>query len=167
MRLRTECRTSRHPAQRIFGAPIRGIHGSGKETIALSGQNRKNAAHGSERRQPDGGLPPAPPPEPFTKAFRWMLLARTLDDKLPASTGQARSTAVSSWAVVMRRWPRRWSGLASGGRFTPRSSGSGRPVAFGEPVLDVVRTFMGSALVRCVVAMGMCIAAVHARASCR
>jgi acetoin:2,6-dichlorophenolindophenol oxidoreductase subunit alpha len=90
----------------------------------------------------------APPfPAQYLKAFRFMLLARVLDDKI-ASLGRAgkihggvflgRGQEALSAALGMA--------LRRGDIFAPLiRDGAGR-LAFGEPVLDAVRTCLGSAL---------------------
>ena len=90
-----------------------------------------------------------PPPlrEPFTKAFRWMLLARTLDDKLASLyragkihggvfLGRGHEALAASVGLALR----------PGDVYAPLIRDLAGRLAFGEPVLDVVRTFMGSAL---------------------
>jgi pyruvate dehydrogenase E1 component alpha subunit/2-oxoisovalerate dehydrogenase E1 component alpha subunit len=93
--------------------------------------------------------PEAPPPFPaqYLKAYRFMLLARVLDDKI-ASLGRAgkihggvflgRGQEALSAALGMA--------LRPGDIFAPLiRDGAGR-LAFGEPLLDAVRTCLGSAL---------------------
>ncbi|MGA2175878.1 MAG: thiamine pyrophosphate-dependent enzyme [Verrucomicrobiota bacterium] len=86
-------------------------------------------------------------PAQFLKAFRFMLLARVLDDKI-ASLGRAgkihggvflgRGQEALSASVGMA--------LRRGDIFAPLiRDGAGR-LAFGEPLLDSVRTYLGSAL---------------------
>ena len=90
-----------------------------------------------------------PPPlrDPFTKAFRWMLLARTLDDKLASLyragkihggvfLGRGHEALTASVGMALR----------PGDVYAPLIRDLAGRLAFGEPVLDVVRTFMGSAL---------------------
>ena len=83
----------------------------------------------------------------FVRAFRWMLLARVLDDKF-ASLYRAgkihggvflgRGQEALSVAVGIH--------LRRGDIFAPLiRDGAGR-LAFGEPVLDAVRTYLGSPL---------------------
>src|SRR5881296_2033783 len=83
----------------------------------------------------------------YAKAFRWMLLARTLDDKL-ASLYRAgkihggvflgRGQEALSVAVGLA--------LRKGDVFAPLIRDSAGRLAFGEPILDAVRTYLGSAL---------------------
>src|SRR5882762_8512075 len=83
----------------------------------------------------------------YTKAFRWMLLARTLDDKF---AGLYRAGKIHG-GVFLGRGQEALSvsvGLAlrKGDIFAPLiRDGAGR-LAFGEPILDGVRTYLGSAL---------------------
>src|SRR5882762_9202913 len=83
----------------------------------------------------------------YTKAFRWMLLARTLDDKF---AGLYRAGKIHG-GVFLGRGQEALSvsiGLAlrKGDVFAPLiRDGAGR-LAFGEPMLDAVRTYLGSAL---------------------
>src|SRR6266536_4332526 len=83
----------------------------------------------------------------YTKAFRWMLLARVLDDKF-ASLYRAgkihggvflgRGQEALSAAVGMA--------LRKGDIFAPLIRDLAGRLAFGEPVLDAVRTYLGSPL---------------------
>jgi pyruvate dehydrogenase E1 component alpha subunit/2-oxoisovalerate dehydrogenase E1 component alpha subunit len=88
-----------------------------------------------------------PFPSQYLKAFRFMLLARVLDDKI-ASLGRAgkihggvflgrgQEALSASLGMALRR----------GDIFAPLiRDGAGR-LAFGEPVLDAVRTYLGSSL---------------------
>src|SRR6266496_5376344 len=82
----------------------------------------------------------------YTKAFRWMLLARVLDDKF-ASLYRAgkihggvflgRGQEALSAAVGMA--------LRKGDVFAPLIRDLAGRLAFGEPMLDAVRTYLGSA----------------------
>ena len=83
----------------------------------------------------------------YIQACRWMLLARTLDDKLASlyRTGKIHG------GVFLGRGQEALSvsiGLAlrKGDVFAPLIRDLAGRLAFGEPVLDVVRTFLGSAL---------------------
>src|SRR5881296_3548444 len=83
----------------------------------------------------------------YAKAFRWMLLARTLDDKL-ASLYRAgkihggvflgRGQEALSVAVGLA--------LRKGDVFAPLIRDSAGRLAFGEPILEAVRSYLGSAL---------------------
>ncbi|MGO8697851.1 MAG: thiamine pyrophosphate-dependent dehydrogenase E1 component subunit alpha [Limisphaerales bacterium] len=94
-------------------------------------------------------LPETAPPFPaqYLKAFRFMLLARVLDDKI-ASLGRAGKI---HGGVFLGRGQEALSAslgmaLHPGDIFAPLiRDGAGR-LAFGEPVLDAVRTYLGSAL---------------------
>lgn len=90
---------------------------------------------------------PLPLREPFAKAFRWMLLARTLDDKLASLyragkihggvfLGRGHEAMAASVGLALR----------PGDVYAPLIRDLAGRLAFGEPVLDVVRTFLGSAL---------------------
>src|SRR3989454_1659361 len=83
----------------------------------------------------------------YTKAFRWMLLARTLDDKL-ASLYRAGKI---HGGVFLGRGQEALSvsvglSLRKGDVFAPLIRDMAGRLAFGEPVLDAVRTYLGSAL---------------------
>jgi acetoin:2,6-dichlorophenolindophenol oxidoreductase subunit alpha len=95
---------------------------------------------------------PAPTPECVgadlaTRAFRWMLLARVLDDKLASLyrggkihggvyLGRGQEALSVSVGISLRK----------GDVFAPLiRDGAGR-LAFGEPVIDAVRTCLGSPL---------------------
>jgi len=89
----------------------------------------------------------APPHERFLEAFRWMLLARTLEEKLVSLyrggqiTGgvyigkgqEAVSVACGSF-------------LEKGDIFAPLIRDQAGRSAFGEPLVDVTRTYLGSRL---------------------
>src|SRR3989454_447903 len=85
--------------------------------------------------------------EPYARAFRCMLLARTLDDKL-ASLYRAGKI---HGGVFLGRGQEALSvsvgvNLQKGDVFAPLiRDGAGR-LAFGEPLLDAVRTYLGSPL---------------------
>jgi len=98
-------------------------------------------------QEPRRAEPPATSRETCLRAYRFMLLARVLDDKFAAlyragkihggvflSRGQeALSAAVG---VSLKR----------GDVFAPLIRDAAGRLAFGEPVIDAVRTYMGSAL---------------------
>jgi TPP-dependent pyruvate/acetoin dehydrogenase alpha subunit len=85
--------------------------------------------------------------EQFVRAFRWMLLARVLDDKFASLyragkihggvfLGRGQEALSVALGIHLRR----------GDVFAPLiRDGAGR-LAFGEPVLDAVRTYLGSPL---------------------
>src|SRR5213596_4424566 len=83
----------------------------------------------------------------YIKAFRWMLLARTLDDKF-ASLYRAGKI---HGGVFLGRGQEALSvslGLAlqKGDVFAPLIRDQAGRLAFGEPILDAVRTYLGSTL---------------------
>src|SRR5436309_1097415 len=83
----------------------------------------------------------------YTNAFRWMLLARTLDDKF---AGLYRAGKIHG-GVFLGRGQEALSvagGLAlrAGDIFAPCIRDQAGRLAFGETVLDAVRTYLGSAL---------------------
>src|ERR1700690_2407684 len=86
-------------------------------------------------------------PAQYLKAFRFMLLSRVLDEKM---AGLYRAGKIQG-GVFLGRGQEAFSvslGLAlrKGDVFAPLiRDGAGR-LAFGEPVLDAVRTYLGSAL---------------------
>src|SRR5882672_1804762 len=83
----------------------------------------------------------------FVRAFRWMLLARVLDDKFSSLyragkihggvfLGRGQEALSVALGIHLQR----------GDIFAPLiRDGAGR-LAFGEPVLDAVRTYLGSPL---------------------
>jgi len=86
-------------------------------------------------------------PEQYLKAFRFMLLARGVDEKM---AGLYRAGKIQG-GVFLGRGQEAFSvalgmALRKGDVFAPLiRDGAGR-LAFGEPVLDAVRTYLGSAL---------------------
>src|SRR5438874_3201241 len=83
----------------------------------------------------------------YLKAFRWMLLARALDEKFASLyragkihggvfLGRGQEALSVSIGVTLRK----------GDVFAPLIRDLAGRLAFGEPVLDAVRTFLGSAL---------------------
>src|SRR5438477_2644686 len=83
----------------------------------------------------------------YTKAFRWMLLARTLDDKF---AGLYRAGKIHG-GVFLGRGQEALSvsvGLAlrRGDVFAPLIRDQAGRLAFGEPILDGVRSYLGSRL---------------------
>jgi len=89
----------------------------------------------------------AAPRDDYLKAYRWMLLARVLDDKLAnlyragkihGGVFLGRGQEALSVSIGMS--------LRKGDVFAPLiRDGAGR-LAFGEPLLDAVRTCLGSPL---------------------
>src|SRR5947208_2430802 len=90
---------------------------------------------------------PAPPHERFLEAFRWMLLSRTLEEKLVSLYRGGLITggvyigkgqeAVSAACGLF---------LQNGDIFAPLIRDQAGRSAFGEPLLDVTRTYLGSRL---------------------
>src|SRR5437879_8916174 len=83
----------------------------------------------------------------YVAAFRWMLLARTLDDKF-ASLYRAGKI---HGGVFLGRGQEALSvavgqSLRPGDVFAPLIRDAAGRLAFGETVLDAVRTYLGSAL---------------------
>src|SRR5216117_3183716 len=83
----------------------------------------------------------------FVQAFRWMLLARVLDEKLASLyrggkivggvfLGRGQEALSVSIGLALRK----------GDIFAPLIRDAGGRLAFGEPVLDAVRTYLGSPL---------------------
>lgn len=90
---------------------------------------------------------PAALRDEYISAFRWMLLARTLDDKLASLyrggkivggvfLGRGQEALSVSVGLALRK----------GDVFAPLIRDAAGRLAFGETVLDSVRTFFGSAL---------------------
>ncbi len=94
-----------------------------------------------------------PPPAPldfkqsaFLRAYRWMLLARTLDEKLAAlykaggkiSGGVFLGTGQEALSTALGL------SLRKGDIFAPLIRDLAGRLAFGEPVLDATRTYLGS-----------------------
>jgi TPP-dependent pyruvate/acetoin dehydrogenase alpha subunit len=83
----------------------------------------------------------------YLKAYRWMLLARTLDEKFASLyrggkihggcyTGRGQEAFAVSLGIALRR----------GDIYAPLIRDLAGRLAWGEPVLDSVRTYLGSAL---------------------
>src|SRR5712671_3061457 len=83
----------------------------------------------------------------YSKAFRWMLLARTLDDKFASLyragkihggvfLGRGQEALSVAAGVALRR----------GDVFAPLIRDQAGRLAFGESILDAARTYLGSAL---------------------
>src|SRR5947209_19397169 len=100
---------------------------------------------------PQAGPVVCPLREEYIQAYRWMLLARILDDKF-ASLYRAgkihggvflgRGQEALSVAVGIA--------LRKGDVFAPLLRDPAGRLAFGEPILDAVRTYLGSAPGPCV-----------------
>jgi acetoin:2,6-dichlorophenolindophenol oxidoreductase subunit alpha len=89
----------------------------------------------------------ASPRERSVQAFRWMLLARVLDDKF-ASLYRAGKI---NGGVFLGRGQEALSAslginLQSGDIFAPLIRDQAGRIAFGEPILDAIRTYFGSPL---------------------
>jgi acetoin:2,6-dichlorophenolindophenol oxidoreductase subunit alpha len=104
---------------------------------------------------PSPAAPPAVPPlkteskqESYVRAYRWMLLARTLDEKLAALykaggkisggvfLGTGQEALSTSLGLALRK----------GDVFAPLIRDLAGRLAFGESVLDATRTYLGSRL---------------------
>src|SRR5262245_18302745 len=96
---------------------------------------------------PEAGALLTPFREEYIQAWRWMLLARTLDEKLASLyragkihggvfLGRGQEALSVSIGLALRK----------GDVFAPLIRDLAGRLAFGEPVLDAVRTFLGSAL---------------------
>src|SRR5437762_7405844 len=88
---------------------------------------------------------PAPPHERFLEAFRWMLLARTLEEKLVSLyrgglitggvyIGKGQEAVSVAGGMFLRK----------GDVFAPLIRDQAGRSAFGEPLVDVTRTYLGS-----------------------
>ena len=87
----------------------------------------------------------AAPPDRFLEAFRWMLLARTLDEKLASLyrggsitggvyIGRGQEAVSVSCGLFLQK----------GDIFAPLIRDQAGRSAFGEPLVDVARTYLGS-----------------------
>src|SRR5207248_4528947 len=88
---------------------------------------------------------PSPPHERFLEAYRWMLLTRTLEEKLVSLYRGGLITG----GVYLGRGQEAVSAacgmfLQKGDVFGPLIRDQAGRSAFGEPLLDVVRTYLGS-----------------------
>jgi pyruvate dehydrogenase E1 component alpha subunit/2-oxoisovalerate dehydrogenase E1 component alpha subunit len=90
---------------------------------------------------------PTPPHECFLEAFRWMLLARTLEEKLVSLyrgglitggvyIGKGQEAVSAACGLFLEK----------GDIFAPLIRDQAGRSAFGEPLLDVTRTYLGSRL---------------------
>src|SRR5436309_5384013 len=113
-----------------------------QRTARLKRKKRAPASPGEA-----GARNTAPPHERFLEAFRWMLLTRTLEEKLVSlyRGGQitggvyiGRGQGAVSVACGMF--------LEKGDIFAPLIRDQAGRSAFGEPLLDVTRTYLGSRL---------------------
>src|SRR5881398_461936 len=88
---------------------------------------------------------PSPPHERFLEAYRWMLLTRTLEEKVVSLYRGGLITG----GVYIGRGQEAVSAacglfLQKGDIFAPLIRDQAGRSAFGEPLLDVVRTYLGS-----------------------
>src|SRR4029453_9253999 len=88
---------------------------------------------------------PSPPHERFLEAFRWMLLTRTLEEKL---VSLYRGGLITGGVYICKR-PEAVSVacglfLKKSDIFAPLIRDQAGRSAFGEPLLDVTRTYLGS-----------------------
>src|SRR3989441_7171325 len=90
---------------------------------------------------------PPPPHERFLEAFRWMLLARTLEEKLVSlyrgrliTGGVYIGKGQEAVSVACGLF------LQKGDIFGPLIRDQAGRSAFGEPLVDVTRTYLGSRL---------------------
>src|SRR2546427_8340346 len=88
---------------------------------------------------------PPPPHERFLEAFRWMLLARTLEEKLVSlyrggliTGGVYIGKGQEAVSVACGLF------LQKGDIFAPLIRDQAGRSAFGEPIVDVARTYLGS-----------------------
>src|SRR3977135_3138200 len=91
------------------------------------------------------GSKKAPPHERFLEAFRWMLLARIFEEKLASLYRGGMITG----GVYLGRGQEAISAacgmfLQKGDIFAPLIRDQAGRSAFGEPLLDVKRTYLGS-----------------------
>ena len=109
----------------------------------LQAAERKGKPKGTKK----SATPKAAVHERYTEAFRWMLLARILEDKL----GALYRGGMITGGVYLGRGQEAVSAacgmfLQKGDVFAPLIRDQAGRSAFGEPLLDVVRTYLGSRL---------------------
>src|SRR5881398_3628052 len=96
---------------------------------------------------PEPGVLVSPFRDEYIQAYRWMLLARTLDEKLASLyragkihggvfLGRGQEALSVSIGLALRK----------GDVFAPLIRDQAGRLAFGEPILDAVRTYLGSSL---------------------
>jgi pyruvate dehydrogenase E1 component alpha subunit/2-oxoisovalerate dehydrogenase E1 component alpha subunit len=95
----------------------------------------------------EAAIEPATPRESYIEAFQWMLLARLLDDKLASLYRGGKIVG----GVFLGRGQEALSvsvglSLRKGDIFAPLIRDAAGRLAFGETLLDAVRTYFGSAL---------------------
>jgi TPP-dependent pyruvate/acetoin dehydrogenase alpha subunit len=110
----------------------------GKSKGSKSAAARSTAGAGEAKKKP-------PVHERYLEAFRWMLLARILEDKLASLYRGGMITG----GVYLGRGQEAVSAacgmfLQKGDVFGPLIRDQAGRSAFGEPLLDVVRTYLGS-----------------------
>src|SRR6266480_3677986 len=111
----------------------------------------------------------APPPhERFLEAFRWMLLARTLEEKLVSlyrggliTGGVYIGKGQEAVSVACGLF------LQEGDIFAPLIRDQAGRSAFGEPLIDVTRTYWARASGRCVDATATFIEVIRATTNLR
>ncbi len=97
--------------------------------------------------KPQADAETSPFRDEYIKAFRWMLLARMLDEKLASLyrggkihggvfLGKGQEALSVALGLTLRR----------GDVFAPLIRDAAGRLAFGEPILDAVRTYLGSSL---------------------
>src|SRR5436305_14850580 len=88
---------------------------------------------------------PSPQHERFLEAYRWMLLTRTLEEKL---VSLYRGGLITGGVYIGRRQEAVSAAcglfLQKGDIFAPLIRDQAGRSAFGEPLLDVTRTYLGS-----------------------
>ena len=106
---------------------------------------RRRAARNRSKAAPESQREESRPHERFLEAFRWMLLARVLEEKLASLYRGGMITG----GVYLGRGQEAVSAacgmfLQKGDVFAPLIRDQAGRSAFGEPLLDVVRTYLGS-----------------------
>lgn len=104
-------------------------------------------------RPPPHAAPPAAPRDTYIDAYRWMLLSRTLEEKLATlyrggkitggvflGRGQEGLSAAIGMNLI------RGTNGKKGDYFAPLIRDQAGRLAFGEPIIDAVRTYLGSRL---------------------
>lgn len=114
----------------------------------LQATARKGKKTGAKSAAPASGKKKKPPHERYLEAFRWMLLARILEDKLASLyrggmivggvyLGRGQEAVSAACGMFLQK--------EKGDVFGPLIRDQAGRSAFGEPLLDVVRTYLGSA----------------------
>src|SRR5512140_1149405 len=99
----------------------------------------------AQRTAKSKSQPKAPAPEKYLEAFRWMLLTRTFEEKLASMYRGGRITG----GVYIGKGQEAVSvacgiSLQKGDIFAPLIRDQAGRSAFGEPLVDVARTYLGS-----------------------